>query len=235
MKRTLAFLAIPITAVAFLAIPAAVGSAHKPNVESTCSKLKLDFTDYEGDATNNTVTVTIKTAGHTQVVAYSFASHLSKDVPWSTTASHTWTVNLNANIHTGDPTKWDFSQKNIQAACNPPATSTTLPPNGPPVTEAPATTVPGSVPTSTAPATTALATTTTVDLCADSCVLAGGTTTTVLVAQDVGPTTPRPTTPRAPAQTQLPATGDDTGLQAAVAVAVLMLGLGLIRITRRPA
>jgi LPXTG-motif cell wall-anchored protein len=210
---------------------AGTSAAHNPNVAPSCTGLTLDFTQYEGPASNNTVTVTIDGAA----TVIQFDEGLSRSFPWSDSADHTWTVTVDANRETGDATAYDTSTSGTETACV--ATETTTPPTTAPATTEPATTVPATTeaptttvsevpaaaaPTTTAPETPAVATTTAVANEAPSPPAA----TTVSVSDASAATAPT-------SGSTLPKTGSNTGLELMVATTVLLAGVWMIMITRR--
>ena len=80
-----------VTAGAVLVLgPSDLVLAHSPNVEPTCRQIGLGFWGYEGDPTNNVVTLTVDGNTH----QYPFSGNLSVEIPWDRTVSHTWTWNL---------------------------------------------------------------------------------------------------------------------------------------------
>ncbi len=227
----LAVISVGLTGVG-IAATAASASAHVPVVSETCTGLNIGLTEYEGPSTNNHLTVTID--GVTQVIP--FSETLSKTIPWSSSVDHTWLVVLDANLQTGDPTRYDTSFSGTQRHCTtPPPSSTT--------STVPATSTTSTVrasTTTTAPASTTTsvaseapvppASTTTTAVASEAPVPAP--TTTVAVASEA-PVPPAAVVVEAPVGSALPATGNDTGLQLGLALVVLMSGLGLITITRR--
>ncbi len=225
----LALVSVGVTGLG-IAATAGTSAAHNPTVAPSCAGLGVDFTQYEGPASNNTVTVTIDGAA----TVIGFGDGLSRSFGWSDTADHVWSVAIDANRQTGDPTMYDWSTSGTQRACVAPTTqpaTTTTPAPAAPTTDAPTTTAPTiAAPTTDAPAIAAPAT--------DAATTTTAAATTVAVASEA------PAAPAAKATavsaaagaarpTTLPQTGSNTGLQLALAMTVLLAGVAMITITRR--
>ena len=216
LARTLCFAGAILTfsggAISLTATPA---SAHTPTVMPSCTGLAVSLLDYTGNATNNRVTTTIN--GVSTVA--DFGASYSNTFAWSPTASHTWTVVVDANRNSGNPTEFDVSFAGTEQACQTAPTTTTT-------TTAPTTTTTTVAPTTTAPTTTLVlseAPTTTLALSE-----APTTTATTLVASQAPvPTTVDPNT------VQLPRTGDESGRIVILGLAMFGLGLTLIGLARR--
>jgi LPXTG-motif cell wall-anchored protein len=207
-----------------------VAAAHTPSVEAGCAALEVSLAQYDGPADNNVVTVTIDGAS----TSTSFASGFERTFSWSGTATHTWSVVLDANRIAGEATSYDWSRSGTQDACDQ-APVTTAPPGTTPADAPPATT-----PEATAPLTTS---STGVDVCAAD----DGTSTICSPAvvapepQAAPPTTATPPTSAARTSTTtadlrtaaLPATGNATGIQLAVALSLFSAGTALVVVARR--
>lgn len=135
-KRYLPLLTIPVAILA-VATPAA---AHTPSVVSTCSGLSINLTQYEanGGNTNNLVIVGIDNQPPGGVF---FGASYSHQFTWSQTAPHSWSVQVDANRTSGDPTAYDRTFAGVQPACQPAPSTTTTPAT---TSTAPTTTVPSS-------------------------------------------------------------------------------------------
>ncbi|MEP7115750.1 MAG: hypothetical protein ABI862_20970 [Ilumatobacteraceae bacterium] len=209
MRKYLTTIAV-IVGVLAVATPAV---AHTPSVSPSCNGLALSFVSYEGSSTNNRVTTTIDNVA----IAADFGASYSHTTNWSQTVPHTWSVVIDANRSTGEPTTYDVSFSGTWQACETAATTTT--------TVAPTT-------TTIAPTTTTIAPTTTT--------VAPAPTTTILVASEAPATTSTvrpqvaseaPVPPSGGAA--LPATGYASGRIAILGLAMLCLGLTLIGVRRR--
>jgi LPXTG-motif cell wall-anchored protein len=209
-------------------------------VVASCTELSLNFTHYEGPASNNTVTVTVD--GTPTVIQ--FAEELSRSFPWSDAADHTWTVAIDANHETGDATAYDSSTSGSEHACVPttthPSTPTTAPQTDiftPPI-PAPVTT---ETPTTAAPVTSD-ATTAAPEAPAAAAPETPAPATAVAVANEA-PVVPAATTAVSASGASvaaagtggstLPQTGTNTGLELIMATTMLLAGAWMITITRR--
>jgi LPXTG-motif cell wall-anchored protein len=117
--------ALPIGVVAF---DVTSTLAHSSDYSTNCDGLYFRAeADYEGNKNNNTVTITIDGDANT----YKFAADgISKNISWSRTEAHAWSIAVDANINEGDPTAYDEYFSGTQAPCE-------LPP--PPVQHIPVT------------------------------------------------------------------------------------------------
>jgi hypothetical protein len=235
----LALISLGLTGLG-IAATAGTSAAHNPNVVASCTQLSLNFTQYEGPASNNTVTVTID--GTPTVIQ--FADELSRSFPWSDAADHTWTVAIDANRETGDATAYDSSTSGSEQACvtttTQPSTTTTAPQTDiftPPI-PAPATT---EAPTTEAPTTVATEVPAVVVASAAAAPETPAAATTVAVADEapVGPAAPSAVSASgasvaaaATTGSTLPRTGSNTGLELVMATTVLVAGVWMITITR---
>ncbi len=212
MRKSLTTIAVIVGVLAF-ANPAL---AHTPNVTPSCSGLAVTLVAYEGTSTNNRVTTTIDNVA----TVADFGGSYSHTFNWSQTVPHTWSVVIDANRSTGNPTAYDKSFSGTWQACQPAPTTTTTT-----TTAAPTTTTAASTTTTTAASTTTTA---------------ASTTTTTLVASEAPATTSTTTTlvasaaPVPPATVvQLPATGSESGRIVILGLAMFGLGLTLIGLRRR--
>ncbi len=216
MKKSLTTIAVIVGVLAF-ATPAL---AHTPNVTPSCSGLAISLVSYEGTNTNNRVTTTIDSV----VTVADFGASYSHTFIWSQTVPHTWSVVIDANRSTGDPTAYDRSFSGTWQACQAPPTTTTTT-----TTIAPTTTTVEATTTTTVEAATTTtveaATTTTTLLASEAPVLAPTTTTTTLAGSAAEQ--------QSAAVVQLPATGYASGQITILAVAVFGLGLTLLGLRRR--
>jgi LPXTG-motif cell wall-anchored protein len=224
----LALISLGLTGVG-IAATSGTSAAHAPTVAPSCSGLSVTLTDYEGPASNNTVTVTVDGTPTT----FHFAEGWSKSFSWADTKNHTWTVDIDANIETGDATYYDHVESGTQTACvttttEASTTTTVTPTTETPTTVTSTTVTPTTVTSTTTPAaivpttvTSTTATPTTV-ASASEAVAVPATKTAVSAASGVS----------AKAST-LPATGSRTGVTLALAAAVLLIGLGMVTTTRR--
>lgn len=119
---------IAATATALLTVAALTAAdhvdAHTPQVYDDCDGLHVTLRSYEskhGPLDNNTVTVTID--GQTQT--FGFDSGFQRDFDWDDTVEHVWSVSIDANIHRGDPTRWDRTFTGKQQPCQQPTTTST--------------------------------------------------------------------------------------------------------------
>jgi LPXTG-motif cell wall-anchored protein len=210
MKKSLTIIAV-IGGVLAFATPAL---AHTPSVAPSCSGLAVSFVSYEGPSTNNRVTTTIDNVA----TVADFGGSYSHTFNWSQTVPHTWSVVIDANRSTGNPTAYDASFSGAWQACQAAPTTTT--------TVAPTTT------TTVAPATTTVEpTTTTVEPATTTTLVASEgpatpTTTTVALVASAGPVPPT-------AAVQLPATGYASDTIAILGLAMFGLGLTLLGLHRR--
>jgi LPXTG-motif cell wall-anchored protein len=215
MKKSPTTIAVIVGVLAF-ATPAL---AHTPNVTPSCSGLAISLVSYEGTSTNNRVTTTIDSV----VTVADFGGSYSHSFNWSQTAPHTWSVVIDANRSTGNPTAYDTSFSGTWQACQAAPTTTTTTTVAPTTT----TTVAPTTTTTVAAATTTVApaNTTTTLLASEAPVLAPTTTTTTLVASAAQG--------QSSAVVQLPATGYASGQITILAVAMFGLGLTLMGLRRR--
>ncbi|MGZ4725020.1 MAG: LPXTG cell wall anchor domain-containing protein [Ilumatobacteraceae bacterium] len=223
MRKSLITIGIVAGVLAF-ATPA---FAHTPTVTPSCTGLSVTAFLYEGASNNNRVTTTIDGVA----TVADFGGGYSHTFNWSQTVPHTWSVVIDADRFTGDPTAYDTTFSGTWQACQPApttTTSTTTTTTTTTTTVAPTTTT--TAPTTTAPTTTPAGSTTTT---------APTTTTTTLVASEA-PTTAATTTtlvasqaPVPPATPQLPTTGSESGRIAILGLAALGLGLTLLGLRRR--
>ncbi|MGZ4671813.1 MAG: LPXTG cell wall anchor domain-containing protein [Ilumatobacteraceae bacterium] len=223
MRKSLITIGIVAGVLAF-ATPA---FAHTPTVTPSCTGLSVTAFLYEGASNNNRVTTTIDGVA----TVADFGGGYSHTFNWSQTVPHTWSVVIDADRFTGDPTAYDTTFSGTWQACQPApttTTSTTTTTTTTTTTVAPTTTT--TAPTTTAPTTTTAGSTTTT---------APTTTTTTLVASEA-PTTAATTTtlvasqaPVPPATPQLPTTGSESGRIAILGLAALGLGLTLLGLRRR--
>lgn len=92
-----------------LAVGTGIASAHSYEKTATCTSFTFHALDnYEGNATNNSVTLTLDGAPQT----FFFDQHgITKVLPFTPgPASHTWRIDINANINTGnDKTGYDVN------------------------------------------------------------------------------------------------------------------------------
>jgi LPXTG-motif cell wall-anchored protein len=215
MKKSLTIIAV-IGGVLAFSTPAL---AHTPSVAPSCSGLAVSFVSYDGPSTNNRVTVTIDNVA----TVADFGVSYSHTFNWSQTVPHTWSVVIDANRSTGNPTAYDKSFSGTWHACQTAPTTTT--------TVAPTTT------TTIAPAATTVApttpivepTTTTVEPATTTVLVASegpATSTTVALVASAGPV-PRTAT------VQLPATGYASDTIAILGLAMFGLGLTLLALQRR--
>lgn len=212
MKKSLSTIAVIIGVLAF-ATPAL---AHTPNVSPSCSGLALSLVNYEGASTNNQVTTTIDNVA----TVANFGGSYSHTFNWSQTAAHTWSVVIDANRSTGDPTAYDRSFSGTWQACQAAPTTTTTVAQTTTTTVEPTTTTVASTTTTVEPTTT-----TTTLLASEAPALAATTTTTTLVGSAAESQTA--------AVAQLPATGYESGRIAIVGLAMFGLGLTLLGLRRR--
>ena len=209
-----AILTLSSGAIGLTATPA---FAHTPNVTPSCTGLAVSLAEYDvGNGSNNRVTTTIDGVA----TVADFGASYSHTFTWSQTASHTWSVVVDANrAGGGDPTQYDVTFSGTWQACQPaPTTTTTLAPT---TTTTLATT---TTTTTVAPTTTTLvlseAPTTTLGL--------SDTPTTTLVASGA----PVPSTTVDLTDRQLPRTGNGSGQISILALAALGLGLILMVVRR---
>lgn len=124
MKHSKALVAILVaTFVVFGFI--GIASAHTPSVQPTCTGLSINLVDYEGNIENNVAHVTIDGG----VFDIWFDHGVSKTLLWSlqpTTVSHTWSAAIDANLHTGNPTKFDKTFSGVQQPCQQATTTTSV-------------------------------------------------------------------------------------------------------------
>ena len=201
MRKSLIFIAV-IAGVFAFAIPAL---AHTPTVTPSCSGLAVTLVAYEGTSTNNRVTTTIDNVA----TVADFGGSYSHTFNWSQTVPHTWSVVIDANRSTGNPTAYDKSFSGTWQACQPAPTTTTT-----------TTTTTTAAPTTT----TAAATTTTTTLVASEAPATTSTTTTLVASLAPVPPT---------AVVQLPTTGYASGRIAILGLAMFGLGLTLMGLRRR--
>lgn len=241
------------TTVAFAFGSAGTAGAHTPTISDSCNGLSINLANYEAPSPNNRVTITIDGVSTT----HDFGGSFTKNLSWSPAADHSWTVVIDANRNTGDPTGFDVTRTGARKACEQPTTTTaattttTVQPTT--TTAAPSTTTtvepstttvqPTTTTTTVAPSTTTTtpSTTTTVITCEPPAVLTQGDVgtyclTTPAPATGQPPATPtpppaRPTVPAAP--TELPRTGANTGEIAAIAGISLAFGAGSFALSRR--
>lgn len=190
--------------------------AHTPSVLTSCHGISVRFTQYEGDVSNNHLTVTVDGS---VIRSLDFADSTSGAWEWNP-AGHAWAVDVDANINTGDPTQYDYHASGAQPSCL--QTTTTTPTTAPTttITAAPTTTV-------AAPTTTASPSTSTPGSAAPTSSVSPSTTlasdapsaTTAHVA--VAPA-PVPSAPVSGAE--LPATGGNHNGTLTVAGFILALG-----------
>lgn len=215
---------IPAAIIAALSLTA-LADAHTPSVVPSCSGLTITLTQYEGNATNNLVTIGIDNQPPGGVT---FASSYSHTFTWSQTANHSYSVQIDANRNSGDPTAYDRVFTGTSTACQVAPTTTTTPATtSTAVTTIPADTVPTTEPTTTVvavgeppvPCTYNIVLSADNPLCVPP-VPADPTTTAVLFTSDL----------------LLPRTGprpSNTGLEFAGVFAVFC-GLVALRVARRP-
>lgn len=162
IRRVLAVLAITLTTCVLMVSFAA---AHNPYVKPYCGGLGVALEQYEDNAahTNNHVKVVVD--GVKKIDVDFGGGYGSRDsggnpiivTPWSQTEDHTYTVTVNANIHSGDPTAYDATFTGGWTKCVIPTTTSTS-------TTTTTTTIPPTTtlkPTTTSSSTTSSTTTTT--------------------------------------------------------------------------
>ena len=209
MKKSLTIIAV-IGGVLAFATPAL---AHSPSVAPSCSGLAVSFVSYEGPSTNNRVTITIDDG----VTVADFGGSYSHTFNWSQTVPHTWSVVIDSNRSTGNPTQYDASFSGEWQECKTAPTTTT--------TVAPTTTTVAPTTTTVEPTTTTVEPATTTTLVASEAP-ATPTTTTVALVASAGPVPPA-------AAVQLPATGYASETIAILGLAMFGLGLTLLGLHRR--
>ena len=219
MIRRLIPLAVA-AAFAVLAVPG-IAHAHIPSVSDSCTGLNVQMSAYEGGSNNNRVTVTID--GGVQV--FDFGGSFTRSFTWTPTASHVWTVAIDANRIVGNPTEFDTSFNGSEAPCQSTTTSTTTTSTSAPSTSSPpdttTTTTPATTTTPTDPSTTSTSSTSTLP------------STSAAPPSSANPDTTSPTAPPEPLDPDLPATGFPTTLAAGVALIVVALGGGAVLAARR--
>lgn len=150
MKHSKALVAILVaTFIVFGFI--GIASAHTPTEKASCSGLTVKFENYEGTATNNRLVLNIDGT----VYEVFFAEGYAHTYSWDSTKVHRWLVDLDANIHTGNPTKFDHFKSGVQTPCEQ-TTTTSSPPATPSTSTTPAS------PTTSTPSSTVDSTSTTV-------------------------------------------------------------------------
>lgn len=205
-----------------LLVPAALmfaghASAHTPLVQSSCAVLEISLANYEGGGGNNNVTTHIVNSdGTSSVQTAAFGTTYAATIPWSQFLGHTWTVTIDANLHTGNPTQYDKTLTGTTKACQVAPTTTTI--------VAPTTTV--AVTTTTEPAPPAT----------DDIPLVPTTTTAVAVDVPPVPTTTTvialaPSTSVAVEPT-LPRTGISPWVELVLALGLIAGGVLIRRIIR---
>jgi LPXTG-motif cell wall-anchored protein len=212
-----------------IAATSGTSAAHAPTIAPSCSGLNITLTDYEGPASNNTLTVTIDGTPTT----VHFAEALTKSFSWSDTKNHSWTVAIDANIETPDnKTTYDHVESGTQTACvttttEAPTTTTVTPTTETPTTVTSTTVTPTTVTPTTAPAAIVPTTVTSTTV----------TPTTVATASEAvavpAKTAVSAASGAAPKADTLPATGSETGVTLALAAGLLLIGLGMVTTTRR--
>jgi LPXTG-motif cell wall-anchored protein len=165
MHGVLGGAAVATAVAAAFALNAPTALAHSYNVEDSCEGLRIDFDLYDGGDDNNRLEVTID--GSTQTLY--FGKRVDRVFSWSPSASHAWSVTLDANLNEGDSDLYDMAVSGSRQACV--TTSTTVPDTT-------------STTSTTVPDTTSTTSTTVPDT----------TSTTVAVTVTEPPTTPAPTT-----------------------------------------
>lgn len=159
MSKLLAFVAITLGAFGL----STTASAHTPDITYDCYELRVNLTRYEGPADNNVVTVTIDGVPR----GFTFGRSFSNTFPLDPTVPHSGVVEVDANIHRGDPDRYDASFPFETYACEYPTTTTPETTTTWPATTTPTTTPSTSssttepAPTTTAPESTSTSTTTT--------------------------------------------------------------------------
>jgi LPXTG-motif cell wall-anchored protein len=228
----IAAVALALTGVG-IGATAGVAGAHTPVITHFCDTgLSVTLTFYDPPASNNLLTVTIDGVTTT----FPFAAGFSQTFPWDPLADHTYTVVIDANRSPGNPlpTKFDRTFSGSQERCpDLSSTTTTAPP-------AESTTTTSAITTTTAPpadsttTTIEAATTTTAAATTTTIVGSGGPPAPTTTAVAVGPPTVGGSGGlQAPTGSRLPATGNDTGMQLTVALALLIGGLVLFILTRK--
>jgi hypothetical protein len=118
MKRTVATVGtgtiVLVGASTGVVLMAGVASAHAPKATASCTGLDVSLTFYNA-AETNTVTVTID--GQVADSNADFGSTYIKTFPWTTTASHTWDVNVFAGDDPNGTAGWTTDIHGTQAAC----------------------------------------------------------------------------------------------------------------------
>lgn len=199
MKRSL----IPAAILAGLTL-AGNAAAHTPEVVPSCTGITITLTNYEGTATNNSVTISLDGAPPGQAL---FGSSYTHTFQWSPAQNHTYSVVIDANLHTGNPTQYDKTFQGAKSACGYPTT-----------TADPTTTV---AETTAPPATDA---TTTVAATADP------TTTDVAVGVPPVP----PTTISFIVEPELPRTGSNPAVMIAAMLLITAGAITLVLVRRNP-
>lgn len=134
-----------------------IAEAHTPSVVPSCTGLTINLVNYEGGSTNNSIAVTIANGGDGSSSGQTmFGGSYSHTFAWSQIVSHTYTVVIDANLHTGDPAKYDKTFTGTWQPCQAPTTTTID--RDPTTTVAPTTTIDREAAT-TVPAPTTVATT----------------------------------------------------------------------------
>ena len=216
MSRTITAITTAIVAVLLTATPA---FAHTPSVTPSCTGLAVSLLEYEvGGGANNRVTTTID--GVPTVV--DFGASYIHTFTWSQTATHTWSVVLDANRQIGDATAYDLTFSGTWQACQTAPTTTTT-------TVTPTTTT--VAPTTTTTTTVASTATTTTVVLSEAPATTPPTTTaaTTLVASQA----PVPLTIGSSTAVQLPATGNKWSRIAVLGLAVFGVGMTLMGLARR--
>ncbi|MGZ4679273.1 MAG: hypothetical protein ACXV4D_03810, partial [Ilumatobacteraceae bacterium] len=111
MRKSLITIGIVAGVLAF-ATPA---FAHTPTVTPSCTGLSVTAFLYEGASNNNRVTTTIDGVA----TVADFGGGYSHTFNWSQTVPHTWSVVIDADRFTGDPTAYDTTFSGTWQACQP--------------------------------------------------------------------------------------------------------------------
>lgn len=111
---------VPPTTTTVPVTTTTVGLSPSGSVGVTCESLTLAFSGYGGDASNNRITMQIDGATPWYIT---FGDHYQASFAnTDQTHPHTWTVFVDANRNTGDPSLYDHTYTGTQDAC----TSTTV-------------------------------------------------------------------------------------------------------------
>ncbi|WP_329568478.1 LAETG motif-containing sortase-dependent surface protein [Kitasatospora sp. NBC_01266] len=196
---------------------AGAASAHGNNDHTTCSSLVVDLENYNEKVTN---TVTVIVGGVTEVNNQTFGSSFQKTITVAT--DHQAPIAYEIKVQAGDDATgkngWTFTTNDVIPVCPPPTSP-------PPTTPAPPTS-PSPSPSSSTASPTPTSTPT-------SSPTPTASVKPTSAAPVVKPTTPAPKPTSSSPSLAFTGGGSDSGVIAGVGAAVVVLGGGLVFMTRR--